>query len=90
MLLMAHNGSLDSTLRLARQGTYEAHANAFPELILFLGVFYSWRFLFLFLALATGGKFIFLVDGWEVDTRKPVNKFFLQFSLRVSSQGLVL
>lgn len=30
-----------------------------------------------------GGKFILLVDGWEADTRKPLNKFFLGMYAKV-------
>ena len=30
-----------------------------------------------------GGKFILLVDGWEADTRTPLNKFFLWMYTKV-------
>lgn len=36
-----------------------------------------------------GGKFILLVDGWEADTRKPLNKFFLWMYTKVAIVALI-
>ena len=50
----------------------------------------SWGYRFTGVKESKGGKFLLIVDGWEVESRTPVNKFFRTLYSKVLFQGVAL
>eukprot|EP00035_Acanthoeca_spectabilis_P024358 m.453462 g.453462 ORF g.453462 m.453462 type:complete len:249 (+) comp20504_c0_seq1:228-974(+) len=50
----------------------------------------SWGFRFTGVKESKGGKFLLLVDGWETQSRRPINQFFRSLYMKVLLQGVML
>eukprot|EP00037_Helgoeca_nana_P011778 m.105745 g.105745 ORF g.105745 m.105745 type:complete len:254 (+) comp21048_c0_seq1:279-1040(+) len=50
----------------------------------------SWGFRFTGVKESKGGKFLLLVDGWEMESRTPINRFFRSLYIKVLTQGAML
>lgn len=57
--------------------SHVADVDAFPQVI-------SWGFRFTGVKESKGGKFLLLVDGWETQSRRPINQFFRSLYMKVN------